>query len=107
MAKKQEVNWNKITGVMQVYTNRMEGNKGKAWYKSSVSVGSKDQDNNWFNFYIDLRFVGRKAEAPGNEGKHMIDIVNAFISTEHWYDKKAKEERIKPVIIVTDCEVLE
>lgn len=107
MAKKIEINWNKIEGNMNVYTNRLESKNGKPWYKSSVSIASTDKEGNWHNFYIDLKFVGKKAEEPKEEGKHIIEISNAFLSTDYWYDKKEKEERVKPVIVVLESEVIE
>lgn len=106
MAKKEfEVTWNNIEGNMKVYTNKMEGKKGKSWYKSSVSIGSKGDDEKYRNFYIDIRFRGKKSEEPEGEGVHLISIKNAFLSTEWWKD--GKEERIKPILVVTDNEVIE
>ena len=108
MAKKKitESTWNSISGTMRVYTNELEGKGGKPWYKSSVSIASKDSDDNYHRFYIDLKF-GKKAEEPEGEGVHILDIEEAFLTTEYWTDKKTKEERVKPVLMVTSCEVVE
>ena len=104
--KKQEITWNTIEGTMRVYTNALEGKGGKAWYKSSVSIASKDQDDEYHRFYIDLKF-GKKAEEPESGGVHILQVNNAFFTVEYWIDKKTKEERVKPVLMVTDCEVIE
>lgn len=107
MAKKTEIDWNRIEGHMRVYTNKMESQKGKPWYKSSVSIGSADKEGEYHNFYIDIRFAGKKSEAPDSEGIHLLTINDAFLSTEFWYDKKLKVERIKPVLVVLENEILE
>lgn len=104
--KKTESSWNTITGTMRVYTNALEGKNGKPWYKSSVSISSKDDRDEYHRFYIDLKF-GKKAEEPESEGVHVLEISNAFFTVEYWYDKKNKEERVKPVLMVTECELVE
>lgn len=108
MAKKKatESTWNIVSGVMRVYTNELEGKNGKLWYKSSVSVGSKDQDGDFHNFYFDIKF-GKKAEEPEGVGPHTIDVREGFFTTEYWKDKKSKEERVKPVLFIMECEVID
>ena len=91
---------------MRVYTNVLEGKGGKPWCKSSVSLAAKDDEDNYHRFYLDLKF-SRKAEEPDTEGVHMLDVQNAFLTVEYWKDKKTKEERVKPVLMVTECDILD
>lgn len=107
MAKKKSTDstWNSVSGTMRVYTNELEGKKG-SWFKSSVSIGSKNQDGEYHNFYFDIKF-GKKAEEPEGEGPHILEVKEAFFTTEYWKDKKSKEERVKPVLFIRECEVIE
>lgn len=99
-----EITWNNIDGVMRVYTNELEGSNGKPWYKTSVSVASKDSEGEYHSFYIDLKFA-KNVKAPDSEGVHYLE-VEGFLTTEYWTDKKTKEERIKPVLLVTECDII-
>lgn len=105
-SKKQEettqITWNTISGTMRVFTNEMEGAKGKTWLKSSFGISSKDPDGEYHSYYIDIRF--RKCPDIDEVGTHIINVKNAFFATEYWYDKKAKEERVKPVLVILDYE---
>lgn len=109
MAKKNkevEINWNEITGNMQIFTNEFETKSKKGSYvKHSVSLGTKDSEGNYHNFYLDIRFT-KNAEAPEGIGKHIIDIDNAFLSCDYYKDQKGAEH-IKPVLVITDCSVIE
>lgn len=109
MAKKQnsnpEITWNALDGVMRVYTNELEGKNGKSWYKTSVSISSKDQEGEYHTFYLDLKFA-RGVKEPEEEGVHYLEI-EGFLTTEYWTDKKTKEERVKPVLMVTDCNIID
>lgn len=108
MAKKQnsnpEITWNSIEGIMRVYTNELNAGK-KTWYKSSVSVSSKDQEGEYHTFYLDLKFA-KGLKEPMEEGVHYLE-VEGFLTTEYWTDKKTKEERVKPVLMITDCNIID
>ena len=107
MAKKKDVtvNWNNIEGTAAIYTNEIEYKKGKTFFKSSIGLSSKDEQGEYHTFYLDLKFV-KDAEAPEDAGKHVIEINKAFLSCEYWTDKDGNE-RTKPVLVITDCEVTE
>lgn len=109
MAKKQnsnpEITWNALDGVMRVYTNELEGKNGKKWYKTSVSISYKDQEGEYHTFYLDLKFA-RGVKEPAEEGVHYLEI-EGFLTTEYWTDKKSKEERVKPVLMVTECNIID
>ena len=108
MAKKQnsnpDITWNSIEGIMRVYTNELNAGK-RTWYKSSVSVSSKDQEGEYHTFYLDLKFA-KGLKEPMEEGVHYLE-VEGFLTTEYWTDKKTKEERVKPVLMITDCNIID
>lgn len=99
-----EITWNSIEGIMRVYTNELSAGK-KTWYKSSVSISSKDQEGEYHTFYLDLKFMNG-VKGPDEEGVHYLE-VEGFLTTEYWTDKKTKEERVKPVLLVTECSIID
>lgn len=106
-SKKNEVtnDWNRITGTMTVFTNELKGKKGK-FLKTSVSIGTKDEDEDYHNYYFDIRFTKNcKDQEPEEAGKHTLNIKDAFFSVDYWTVKK--KEMVKPVLVVIDCEFID
>ena len=109
MAKKSktvDIDWNTISGNMNIYTNEFETKSKKGTIlKHSVSLYTKDSDGEFHTYYLDVRFT-KNAEMPDEAGKHTISIDNAFLSCDFYTDKKGNEH-VKPVLVITDCSVIE
>lgn len=106
-SKKNEVtnDWNSISGTMTVFTNKLKGKNG-TFLKTSVSIGTKDEEDEYHNYYFDIRFTKScKDQEPEEAGKHTIKVNNAFFSVDYWVSKK--KESVKPVLVVTDCEFID
>lgn len=96
--------WNEITGIMSIYGNTFENRHGDEYISWSATVGKKDEDGDYQNYYFKVRFA-KNATEPMTDGLHQIDIQSAFISLES-YEKKNKEIII-PIIVITEDEVLD
>lgn len=102
--------WNKITGIMRVYGNTFETKKGDEITKWSATISGKTTDDEngevWHNYYVPVKFAGKDASEPDEDGLHVIDVENAFFSLDVYTNKKGVEV-LTPVIIVTANEVVE
>ena len=96
--------WNNISGIMTVYGNTFEDRKGRDYISWSATVGKKNDDDEYDNYYFRVRFA-KDANAPETDGLHQIDVQSAFISLET-YTKK-KQEITVPVIVIVEDEVLD
>ena len=96
--------WNNISGIMTVYGNTFEDRKGRDYISWSATVGKKNDDDEYDNYYFRVRFA-KDANAPETDGLHQIDVQSAFISLET-YTKK-KQEITVPVIVIVEDDVLD
>ena len=96
--------WNNISGIMTVYGNTFEDRKGRDYISWSATVGKKNDNDEYDNYYFRVRFA-KDANAPETDGLHQIDVQSAFISLET-YTKK-KQEITVPVIVIVEDEVLD
>lgn len=104
--KPEKVNyWNgNLTGLMRVYAQEVKYKKnGKpaSFLKFSTSIGIKNEDGEWGNFYFNVRFM--KGDAPEADGgmNFEIDIAKAFLTFET-FQTKTGEEIKTPVIVVQE-----
>lgn len=99
--------WNEITGTMRIYGNTFEGKKkGQKFTKWSMTVPGKDEDGEYFNYYIPVKFRTKSSQEPETDGLHTIEISNAFLSCEK-YENRNGEEVVQLVLVVTDNTVTE
>ena len=96
--------WNNISGIMTVYGNTFGDRKGRDYISWSATVGKKNDEDEYDNYYFRVRFA-KDANAPETDGLHQIDVQSAFISLET-YTKK-KQEITVPVIVIVEDEVLD
>lgn len=96
--------WNEISGIMTIYGNTFEDRKGRDYISWSATVGKKNDDGEFQNYYFKVRF-GKTATEPTTDGLHQIDIRSGFFSLES-YEKKGKEI-ITPIIVIIEDEVLD
>lgn len=100
--------WNTITGVMSIYgntfTTKKKGKK-KKFVKWSTTIGRKDEDGEYVNYYLRVRFAGDASE-PETGGLHQIDVGNAFLSVES-YENRDGDDVVNPVLVVTENEILD
>lgn len=104
MKNTKKADWNVISGTMRIFGNEVGAGK-KKFTKFSTSIGSKNEDGEWSNFYFDLRFAG-KAEKPEDDGEHWIEVKEAFLAVDEFTNKN-KIRIVKPVIVITDSTVIE
>lgn len=100
--------WNTITGVMAIYGNTFTSGKGKKkkeFVKWSTTIGRKDEDGEYVNYYLRVRFAGDASE-PETDGLHQIDVGNAFLSVES-YTNRDGDDVVNPVLVVTENEILD
>ena len=99
--------WNSdLTGRMRVYAQEVQYKKnGKpaSFLKFSTSLGLKNDDGEWDNFYFNVRFM--KGDAPVVDGgmNFEIEIGKAFLTFET-FQTKTGEEIKTPVIVVQEWE---
>lgn len=103
--------WNTITGTMRVYGNTFETGKSKSkdkrtYTKWSATISGKDDNDEWVNFYINVKFVGKDSAEPETDGLHTIDIMNAFWSVNTFTNKDGDTVN-SPVIVVTSNDIVE
>lgn len=93
-----------LTGRMRVYAREVNyKKKGKpaSFLKFSTSIGIKNEEGEWDNFYFNVRFM--KGDAPEVDGgmNFEIDISRAFLTFET-FTTKDDEEVKTPVIVVQE-----
>lgn len=93
-----------LTGRMRVYAQRVnykKNGKPASFLKFSTSLGRKNEDGDWDNFYFNVRFMtGDTPEADGGMNFE-IDIAKAFLTFEIFQTKDGDEIKI-PVIVVQE-----
>lgn len=97
--------WNEIGGNISIYAH--EGKKGD--YYLSTSIGRKNDDGEYDNFYLTVR-LSRAAEqelAIESEGVYHVAIRYGFLKPEFWTDKKSKEQRSALVLFINDAVMIE
>ena len=95
--------WNEVKGIMSVYGNEFDGKKS-SYISWSASIGKKDKDGEYENYYLKVRFAS-DAEEPETDGLHQIDITNAFLSLES-YDR-GKQHVVVPVLVILENTVID
>lgn len=111
-SKKEETKyWNDITGKCRIYAKENEivdkkTKKKKTIIDFSTSIGVKDENENWSNFYYKVVF--KKDEAPGVEGTAIgtILIESGFITFREYVNKQGNTVQV-PVIFVSDYSIEE
>lgn len=96
--------WNSsLTGLMRVYAREVPCKKGKptTFLKYSTSLGVKNEDGEWDNFYLNVRFM--KGDSPqADDGMCFeIEIEKAFLTFEAFRTKSGDEIRM-PVVVVQE-----
>ena len=96
--------WNSsLTGLMRVYAREVPCKKGKptTFLKYSTSLGVKNEDGEWDNFYLNVRFM--KGDSPeADDGMCFeIEIEKAFLTFEAFRTKGGDEVRT-PVVVVQE-----
>lgn len=94
-----EKNWNDITGVCRVYGT----DRGK-FLSYSTTLSTKDQDDNWHNMYVTVQFP--KGKNPEYTEAFQIRVTKGFLTCESWEDKRSKETKIAPRLVVQEFDFL-
>ena len=95
--------WNEIKGIMSVYGTEFDGKKS-SYISWSASIGKKDKDGEYENYYLKVRFAS-DAEEPETDGLHQIDITNAFLSLESY--GRGKQHVVVPVLVILENTVID
>ena len=93
-----------LKGRMRVYAQEVNyEKKGKpmSFLKFSTSLGVKNEDGVWDNFYINVRFMKGDTPCVNNGENFEIEIENAFLTFETYSNKDGEEIRT-PTIVVQD-----
>lgn len=97
--------WNShLKGLVRVFAQEVEYKKnGKkaSFLKFSTSLGNKDEDKNWENLYINIRFP--KGDTPECDGgmNFLVEIVDGFLTFESYTDKSGINHQT-PVLVITE-----
>lgn len=103
--KQAQVNdyWSsRLTGLMRVYAREVPcRSKPTTFLKYSTSLGVKNEDGEWDNFYFNVRFM--KGDSPeADDGECIeIEIEKAFLTFEAFRTKSGDEIKI-PVVVVQE-----
>lgn len=98
-ATEREKNWNDVTGICRVYGK----DRGK-FLSYSTSVSTTDQDGSYVNMYVTVQFP--KGKAPEYTEAFKIRILKGFLTCESWQDKRTKETKTAPRIVVQEFDFL-
>lgn len=97
--------WNShLKGLVRVFAQEVEYKKnGKkaSFLKFSTSLGNKDEDGNWENLYINIRFP--KGDTPECDGgmNFLVEIADGFLTFESYTDKSGINHQT-PVLVITE-----
>lgn len=113
MAKKKETefkqDWNSISGNMRIFGNEIEySKKGKksSFVKYSTSVGTKDEDGDYVNAYLDVQFTKDCGYDPdGATGELHVQVNKAFLGVDYWDDGDKRRTKLK--LIVQDADAID
>ena len=102
-AQKNDYWTSRFTGLMRVYAREVPYKRGKptTFLKYSTSLGAKNEDGEWDNFYLNVRFM--KGDSPeADDGMCFeIEIGKAFLTFEAFRTKSGDEIRT-PVVVVQE-----
>lgn len=95
--------WNSsLTGLMHVYAREMPcRGKPTTFLKFSTSLGVKNENGEWDNFYLNVRFM--KGDSPEAEDgmSFEIEIEKAFLTFEAYRTKSGDDIKM-PVVVVQE-----
>lgn len=104
-SNRQPDSWNSVAGIMHIYGNEFETDNGKPFIKYSVSIGRKDGEGDYENFYLPVRFKKGFKTLPG-VGLTTIEIENAFFSFETFRNRKGKDVE-QLILVITDASLVD
>lgn len=96
---KRPKSWADVCGRMRVWGKEIEYKKS-SFMSYSTSVGAKNEDEEYYNVYYNVRF--RKDEHPDFEGAFEINVKSGFLTVTT--DKKGN---CYPAVMVLDYEVVD
>lgn len=89
-----------LTGQIKIFINEKTNDKGELFRTYSTSVGNKDQEGNYYNAYLNVRFA--KDNFPEEKLLKMdkskyydLEIEEGFLSAE-----KGKDGIIRPIVVI-------
>lgn len=110
MAKQKKVvtDWTKIEGrtvSLYLYTT------DDGWELISTSIGQKDENDEWENLYLTVRFSKAAAKKciPDHDGAYYCYISEGWLKAEFWDSGKGrnKERRSALVLFINDGQIVE
>ena len=96
--------WNSnLTGLMRVYAQEVPCKRGKptTFLKYSTSLGVKNEDGEWDNFYLNVRFQRGDSPEAEDGACFEIEIEKAFLTFEVYRTRSGNENRT-PVVVVLE-----
>ena len=99
--KERPAMWSDVSGRMRVYGREFETKRG-SFIKYSTSIGKKNEDGDYDNYYLPVFFP--KEDAPDMEGAFELEITKGFM-TLNVYDKgkgKNAEHIVEPAVMVLE-----
>lgn len=94
--------WTDISGSARIFGEEKEGRKG-SFMAYSTSIGRKNEDGEWDNFYARVRFP--KEDDPGIEGGFKVNIESGFLTFDTWTDKR-KNTHKELALVITDWQLI-
>lgn len=93
--------WTDVTGAARIFGEEKESRKG-TFMAYSTSIGRKDENGEWDNFYARVRFP---KDDPGIEGGFTVNIKSGFLSFDTWTDKRRNIHK-ELALVITAWELI-
>ena len=84
---------------IKLWRKDIEGKNG-TFYRYSVGVSSKNQDDTYTNAYIDVMF-SKKSGAPEKIPNGAICDIEGFMSAKSYKDKEGKAVNVPQIVVMS------
>lgn len=106
-SKERVKRWSDITGEIRIFGEDVKYGKGKkkeSFIRYSTSLGVKNDDGEYSNFYYKVGFAKDVDPERTDESGFVIRITRGFLTFDEFVDKKTGEVKRVPKLVILDYE---
>ena len=106
-SKERVKRWSDVTGEIRIFGEKVEFGKGKkkdSFIRYSTSLGVKNDDGEYSNFYYKVGFAKDVDPERTDESGFVIRITRGFLTFDEFVDKKTGEVKRVPKLVILDYE---
>lgn len=93
-----------LTGDVIIFKKEGKTEKGREWKLYSTTIGAKDQEGKYSNYYLNVNFT-KEVDVSKFGEKTKVLVQDAFLSTTPTKDKDGNEF-VRLDLVIKKCKVL-